>query len=378
MRPVRGAASSSVAPPNRSRDLERGLRLATVGWSTITLPRRRPSGASTAKRVVVGDRLARAPGNGDRSRARLNIAVRRLVRLVGAGDHQQTARPRVEPVDDARTQAGCRRRTSGHAHAEQPVHERPASAGSRSGGSAGPPGLRDHEQVLVARTGRARAAPPGRARPSPARSTSIRSPPSSRCDLAGARPVHQRRARRRSRAATSARGSPSRPRHHGVEAAGLAVDRLVGHRRSRLSRSIRPGSRDRSTSRDSRTRADHDRRVGEVEDRPDLQVDEVDHPPGEPRAVRSARSVRLPSAPPRIRPSADRDDGSRWRKAVATITSETMIVAPANSHGALWPEPEGPAGVRGVAEGENAGDHLDRRVGRGCVRPKPWSRGRAA
>ena len=52
---------------------------------------------------------------------------------------------------------------------------------------------------------------------------------------------------------------------------------------------------------------------------------------------RTTRSVRLPSAPPRISPSATAVSMFRCRNAVATMSTETMIVAPANNHGALPP-----------------------------------------
>ena len=56
----------------------------------------------------------------------------------------------------------------------------------------------------------------------------------------------------------------------------------------------------------------------------------------------SARSARLPSAPPRISPSATAIEGRIGRKEKTTITTITTIVAPANSHGALRPIPNAP------------------------------------
>ena len=56
----------------------------------------------------------------------------------------------------------------------------------------------------------------------------------------------------------------------------------------------------------------------------------------------ATRSARFPSAPPRIRPSDTAIHGRIGRVETTTITAETTIVAPANNHGALSPNPNAP------------------------------------
>ena len=54
------------------------------------------------------------------------------------------------------------------------------------------------------------------------------------------------------------------------------------------------------------------------------------------------RSVRFPRAPPRMSPRAIATFRRIGRNDAQTITSDTTIVAPANTHGALRPSPNAP------------------------------------
>src|SRR6266508_1023970 len=56
----------------------------------------------------------------------------------------------------------------------------------------------------------------------------------------------------------------------------------------------------------------------------------------------ATRSQRFPRAPPRVRPSDTAIHGRNGRVETTTITAETTIVAPANNHGALSPNPKAP------------------------------------
>ena len=222
--------------------------------------------------------LGRARGSDARPRA-LEHRRERLVGRIVAGDHEQPARPRVEPVDDPRTEraAAAAQRDP---HAEQAVHHR--AAPSVLGRVRRQPGrLANDDQVLV---------PPGDLeRRSLARELGRRS----EIDLdpfAARQPVrllqrgavHEHRPRG-DRALNLRPRDPEARRHHRVESAGLGLERLAhgfgaGAGRGRPRGFGRLGwfvgpveARDREQDR----RTDDDGGVREVEHRPDLQVDEV-------------------------------------------------------------------------------------------------------
>ena len=299
------------------------------------------------------------------------IARERPVRLVGLRDDHEPRRAGIETVHDAGTQRAARRATSGMPIAEQAVHERAAApllGGVRDQACR----LRDRPAGARPRSGPAPAAPsassgvlgdgcrPRRARRRAGGTTSsaprrrrARDPPRWR---AARRPAGAREPR-----ATTASSRPG----SATNVSALIDDRPVG------GLGARSGDR-RGTSRPPASRPPITiARVGDVEHRPDLQVDEVDHVPVK-RSPRVRRSVRLPSAPAEHEPERERGErGSCGGTPSTTISTETTTRRRREEPGRVLPEAERAAGVRREPEGEHPGDDLDRVARAVAARPRP-------
>ena len=241
-------------------------------------PHARPSGASTAN-VLVLDRPT-----SERQVAALDLVPpqhrrERLVRLVGLGDHHQAARPRVETVDDARAKRAAERWTAASPIPSEPVHE-----------GAAPPALRRMgERARPASRSRAGACPRYRTGTGgPSGASGIRGARSD-LDALAAREAERLGPRRHRRPARGRRRSPAgrrraagrcKPASTTSRRPGLAVERLSAIV-AESSRSA-PDGRPRSAAHARRRAPTTIGAVGEVEDRPDVQVDEVDDPPAQP------------------------------------------------------------------------------------------------
>ena len=375
MRPVRGAAPSSVAPPEAldatSNAVEADTARGRVDADRSPLAAERRRRRRTGRAPPCPRTSARYPRSAS---VRREHRGERLVRLVGAGHDEQPRRSRVEPVHDPRAAAAPPRARA--APPSRAAGSRPCRSPWFSVGCVGTPGgLDHHEEVRRRDSGPRAAAPRGRApatvrgRPRRARrprrrndfgraTPSTLTPPPAIARCASARGIAEDAPPPRRRA-----GPASRPRIGNAAPRGDSPSGGVpGPARGVLAVTIA-----------SSERPDHDRAVGQVEDRPDPQVDEVRHVPRDARTVERAVG-QVAERSPEDQPERDGDAEPRQaRREATTMTTETTIVAPANIHGALRPEPERAAGVRRVVNDRTPGITSTGPGRRGWPRPTPWS-----
>ena len=224
-------------------------------------------------------------------------------------------------------------------HAEQAVDERPGPPPA-SGCVTGPAGFATTSRCSSSnRT--ATGGPSGRAGHRSARCTTTRSPPSSRKDFALGRPSTRTSPAAIARC-TSARGDPISRRQDGVQPSRrrrrTPYGTSSGAPRRDVGRTLLAEGRPRDDD-----RPDDDRAVGEVEHRPDVQVDEVDDVArrGRDHGGRGRRGCR--ARPPRTSPSAS---GVTRRSASGRRSDDqhrtTISVAAAKNHGRRCPRLKAP------------------------------------
>ena len=349
-------------------DLEPGLRPPALR----SRPRRSWTRAGRAARPPRRRRSRRRPGRARGRRARTawswNMLAQRRVRRVRLRHDEQSGGAGIEPVHDAGPERAAGRRER-DAHPEQPVHERPA-APAGGGMRHEPRRLRHRRRDARPRTGSARAAPRGRAahrlrsrssvaRPRGGGTTSDRGSPSTCTVPCGDRSLH---------VGARLAGHPwRRPRRADLPPRRACVSRP---RRRRLGLLLLPPGRSRSPTHARRIAPTTIARVGEVEHRPHVEVDEVHHAAPHPRP-RMARSVRLPSAPPRTSPSEAPTSRLVCRNEVARMITTTTAVTPTKNQGARWPMLNAPPELVVNRSVSTPGIDVDRARREGSPPPRP-------
>ena len=279
---------SAAGRTGRARSARRRCRAARSGAPT---PRRRSAVRRCGRRT-----------------ARSSAAAARC----GAGDDEQARAAGVEAVDDARSHRVADVGELAEA-VQQPVDQRPVRVAG-TGVDDQPGRLVDDDDVVVLEddlearptasavggsvrgmaagsTSTERALGRGGPCPTSPTSPSTRTPPAAMVAAATERLTSA------SRATTRSRRSPASAARDALARSFVAA---VGRRAGGAGV---PVGRERAQHEQHATDRDGD--VGDVEDRPPLHVDEVDRPP--PRnqpGSRNRRSMRLPTAPPMISPTA--------------------------------------------------------------------------
>ena len=337
-RSTRGARGSVGA--TRPRRASRSVVAARRSRTSNRVSARRPSVASTTTWPPVAPAARRprtrraprspAPGRGTGGRPRAGGTAHG-----GSRRPRPSSRPRAGPRSPRRGDgrspvAAARPPARAGPHPEQPVHERPAAPADR-GVRHEARGLRDHDEMLVLVADRDRR-PSAGSGPSARASTSSRSPPSSRNDFGRGSPSTRTRPAAIARC-TSALGRPDRrattASSRPSSASNVGVTRTRGWWTRRLVPFSEPDHREED-------RADDDRRVGQVEHGPDVQVDEVDHAPPE-RGGPEGPVREVPERSPRTRPSEAATNRFVCRNDVARIATTTTAVTATKNHGALRP-----------------------------------------
>src|SRR3990172_8115521 len=186
---------------------------------------------------------------------------------------------------------------------------------------------------------------------SPTASSSTSSPPRRRCDLGLGDPSTRMRPSAIARW-TSARGIP---RYPATTASSLPA--------AAMKRSATFGLLLAESDQRKKDRADHDRGVAEVEDRPDADVDEVDDGSREPGPARESVGQVAERA---TQYETQRDRGRRPSDPEGRPDDEPRDSdrRPREDERRAAPDPEGTARVRRVPQVEHAGYQLDRRLPR--------------